>query len=316
MNINGALPRALLAAMGGPALTPTGLPGTTRPPTAYPDTWSESTCAVAHQEASAVEVQRRPMLLRGTSSGLHRHALHAPPAARAHCPPPGGHSTDSELAAGLEKNFAALHPFLKDGCLTQSSLWQLSTAQSGESDALDRAIETAKEILKRPRLNDAIVSGKGDITRDSLSAAANALKGNSAPDVFSQDPFHAQGNVQVVKAFQGIFEQLRDPTKDRTFFFEKHQYVEIAGLRTLTSDPDAKGPDGQTVVDPATGLAAKQYSEHSVYTAKNILERPGLLRSLERASGVRIFGPAQQEGWISNKGVERWLEQDKVHKAR
>lgn len=316
MTINGARPCALPTAMGGPALTHTGLPGAARPPSPHLDSWSESRYTATPQEEPKGEAPKRPLLPRGASPGLRRHALHSPPVARASFSQPGAHSTDSQLAAGLEKSFGILHPFLKDGRLTQSSLRQLATAQPGESDELDRAIDTAKEIIKRPRLNDAIVSGNGDITRDSLSAAANALMGNSAPNAFSQDPFHAQGNAQVVTAFQDLFEQLRDPAKDRTFFFEKHQYVEITGLRTLMSDPNALDAHGQSVLDPGTGLPAKRYSEHTVYTAKNILERPGLVRSLERASGMRVFGPAHQEGWISNKGVERWLEQDKVHKAR
>jgi hypothetical protein len=50
--------------------------------------------------------------------------------------------------------------------------------------------------------------------------------------------------------------------------------------------------------------------------AKNIIERPGLLRSLERANHTRLFGWPRYEGWLSNKSLERWLEQYKAHKAR
>jgi hypothetical protein len=59
-----------------------------------------------------------------------------------------------------------------------------------------------------------------------------------------------------------------------------------------------------------------QVQQLCVYTAKNILERPGLLPSLERANGTRLFDPPTSQGWLNNKSLERWLEQDEARKAR
>jgi hypothetical protein len=311
MTIDGALHHARPA-----ALADTGMRSAECSSAIHHDAWSEPQHASRPRDTSAENLPRRPTLLRGGMSGLQHRALQNPPVMRASLLPPDLNTKDSQLAETLRGNFGLLHPFLKDGRLTLSSLRQVAEATLGDNDKLDGVILAAREINNRPSLRDAILSIDGDITRDSLAAAVPALQGNSSPSAFSQDPFHAQDNAHVVQAFQGLFEQLRDQTKDRTFFFDKHQYVEVAGLRALMRDPDAVGPQGLPVLDPATGLPGKQYSELSVYTAKNILERPGLLRSLERASGTRMFGPTHQEGWISNKGLERWLEQDKAHKAR
>lgn len=177
-------------------------------------------------------------------------------------------------------------------------------------------ILVVREILNRPLLNGSIMDSEGYITRDSLNAAAAALRSNSSPGVFSQDPFHAQGNAQVVQALLGYFKQLRDEPKDRTVFFETFEYLEIALLKAVMSDPDATDASGMPLLEPATGLPKKKYSEHCVYTAKNIIERPGLLRSLERANHMRLFGRPKHEGWLCNRGLERWLEQHEVHKAR
>lgn len=316
MTIEGAFPHARPAVAGTSAPAETGVRSAACSPVAHHDAWGESHHASRPRDTAPDGKPSRPAMLRGGLPGLQHRALQNPSAARASLLSPGVNSKDSQLAETLRDSFGLLHPFLKDGRLTVSSLREIANAPMGENDKLDCAILAAREISNRPSLRDAILSSDGDITRDSLMAAVTALQGNSSPSTFSQDPFHGQGNAHVVKAFQGLFEQLRDQTKDRTFFFDKHQYVEIAGLRAVMRDPDAVGPHGLPVLDPTTGLPGKQYSELSVYTAKNILERPGLLRSLERASGTRMFGPAHQEGWISNKGLERWLEQDKAHKAR
>ncbi len=180
----------------------------------------------------------------------------------------------------------------------------------------DRIILVVREILKRPQLNDAIIDFEGFITRDSLRAAASALPGNSSHSAFSQDPFHGQCNAKVVMALQGYFKQLKDTTKDRKGFFEALEYVEITLLRRVMSDPDETDHQGQPKLEPMTGLPEKKYSEHCVYTAKNIIERPGLLRSLECANAPRLFGRPRHKGWLSNKSLERWLEQYAVHKAR
>ena len=315
MTIDAALPHARQAATGASAPAEQGTRSAACSPATHRDAWNDPPHAARPRDSSSGELPRRPALLRGGVPGLHHRALQNPLVPRASLLPPGADSKDSQLADTLRESFDLLHPFLKEGRLTLSSLRQVAEAKPGDSDRLDCAILAAREILNRPPLQDAILSSDGEITRDSLAAAVTAVQGNSSPGAFSQDPFHGQENAQVVKALQGLFEPLRDQTKDRTFFFDKHQYVEIAALRALMGDPDVVGPQGQPVLDPATGLPAKQYSELSVYMAKNIVERPGLLRSLERASGTRMFGPAHHEGWISNKGLERWLEQDKAHKA-
>ncbi|WP_218170212.1 type III secretion effector protein [Pseudomonas costantinii] len=177
-------------------------------------------------------------------------------------------------------------------------------------------ILVAREILKRPLLNDSIIDCEGYITRDSLSAVAAALLGNSSPGGFSPDPFHGQGNAKVVQALQGYFKQLRDKPKDRTVFFEALEYLEIALLKAVMNDPDDTDSQGMPILEPATGLPRKKYSEHCVYTAKNVIERPGLLRSLERANNMRLFGRPKHDGWLCNRSLERWLEQQEMYKAR
>ncbi len=186
----------------------------------------------------------------------------------------------------------------------------------GAINVRDSIILVAREIISRPLLNDSIIDGDGYITRDSLGAAASALRGNSSPGAFSQDPFHGLGNADVVQALQGYFKQLRDKPKDRTVFFETFEYVHIALLRTVMNDPDDTDSNGMPILEPSTGLPKKKYSEHCVYTAKNTIERPGLLRSLERANNMRLLGRPKHEGWLCNRSLERWLEQHEVHKAR
>jgi hypothetical protein len=305
MTIEGVLPHGLPLALDGPVLRPAA-----PAPLTHSETWEEG--RPVHPEGRA----RVPLLLRGTLSVLHHRTLQNLPATRASLAQPGVTSTDSQLAMALEKDFGSLHPFLNEGRLTRSSLQRVAAEHMGESEQLDRTIQVVSEILKRPRLNDAILSRDGDITRDSLRAAAQTLQGNSSPSVFSQDPFHAQGNTQVVQALQGQFEHLRDKAQDRTFFFEQHQYVAIATLKAVMQDPHAVDREGGPVLDPSSGMPRPKYSELCVYTAKNILERPGLLPSLIRANGTRLFGPPQKEGWLSNKSLERWLEQDLASKAR
>ncbi|WLH70343.1 type III secretion protein [Pseudomonas sp. FP2309] len=305
MTIEGALPHVRPLALDGPALR------TTAPAPAA----SAETLEAPYSERPIGE-PRRPLQPRASVSVLHHRALQNLPAARANLPPPGATSTDSQLATALEKAFGLLHPFISDGRLTWSSLQRIGAQPQGESEERDRAIQVVGEILKRPRLSDAILSRDGYITRDSLRGAAQALQGNSSPGVFSQDPFHVKSNAHVVQALQGQFEQLRDRTQDRTYLFEQHQYVEIATLKTVMQDPYAVDQQGVPVLDPFTGMPRPRYSEFCVYTAKNIVERPGLLSALERANATRLFGPFQKDGWLSNKSLERWLEQDEAYKAR
>lgn len=311
MTIDGALHHARPA-----ALADTGARSAECSSAIHHDAWSEPHLASRPRDMAPDNLPRRPALLRGGVTGLQHRALQNPPVTRASLLSPGVNSKDSQLAEALRDSFGFLHPFLKDGRFTLSSLREVADARMGENDKLDSAILAAREISNRPPLRDAILSSDGDITRDSLLTAVTALQGNSSPNAFSQDPFHGRDNAQVVEGLQGMFERLRDPIKDRTFFFDKYQYVEIDRLRALMRDPDAVGPHGLPVLEPTTGLPGKQYSELSVYTAKNILERPGLLRSLERASAAHMFGLVHQKDYLCNKGLDRWLEQDKAHKAK
>ncbi|MGY2399326.1 type III secretion effector protein [Pseudomonas sp. SDO5271_S396] len=248
-------------------------------------------------------------------SALHHRALRNAPVERVRLFQPDASSTDSQLATAMEKNFGVLHGFLKDGRLTPSALRKVAASPLGDSEELDQTIRVARELCDRPQLMDAVFSCDGDITRDSLRAAALGSPRNSSPSAFSQDPFHAQGNAQVVKAFQGLFEQLRDTSRDRMYFSKPYQYVKIASLESVMQDPYETDAQGHLVLDPYTGMPKPEHSELCVYTAKNILERPGLLRSLERANEARLFGPPQPAGYLSNKSLERWFEQDATRKA-
>ncbi|SFY41205.1 MULTISPECIES: type III secretion protein [unclassified Pseudomonas] len=305
MTIEGVLPSGRPLPPDKPAVH-----STTSSAAIHPEAW--------HQPPSSTsgEGSRKPFLLRGTLSALRHRDLQNFPLGRASGTPPGASSTDNQLAKALEKSFGLLHSFLNDGRLTWMSLQRIAVHPMGESEALDGVIQVVGEMLKRPRLSDAIFSRDGDITRDSLRAAAQALQGNSSATEFSQDPFHAQGNAQVVEALQSQFPLLRDKAMDRTYLFEPHQYVEIARLREVMQDPHEVDQQGAPVLDASTGMPQSKYSELCVYTAKNIIERPGLLPSLERANGTRLFGPPHKEGWLSNKSLERWHEQDAARKAR
>lgn len=113
MKIDGAIPRGRPAAMGG-AEVQSVLPA----PVVHTPCEEPSLAPDARP--------RRPVLLRGALSALRYQALQNPPAARANTVPPGPHSTDSQLAGELEKNFGELHSFFKEGRLTQSSLHRIA----------------------------------------------------------------------------------------------------------------------------------------------------------------------------------------------
>lgn len=305
MSIDGVLPPGRSHAPGGPAPQPMA-----PPPVDSAGAWSET------PSVPAAVGPRKPFLLRETLSVLRHRNLQNFPPQRAQFSLPGPNSTDKQLASALEKAFGLLHSYMNDGRLTWLSLQRIAAEPTGKNEELDGAIQVVREILERPRLSDAILGRDGDITRDSLRAAAQALQGNSSPSVFSQDPFHAQGNADVVEALQGQFEHLRDKTKDRTFLFEQHQYVDIAKLREVLQDPYEVDQQGNPVLDPSTGMPRSKYSEMCVYTMKNIFERPGLLPALKHANTPRLFGPPHVEDHLCNKNLERWQEQHKARKAR
>lgn len=284
---------------------------TATPPPAVPsETWNDA------RSDPHDGISRRSSPLRRTLSAPHHRGLQNDLVARTNLPETGAAPSDSQLATALEKNFGVLYPFLKEGRLTWSAMQRIAAEPTGQNEELDKAIKVISEILKRPPLSDAIMTLHGDITRDSLKAGALALSGNSSPSEFSQDPFHAQDNARVVQSLQYHFELLRDKTKDRTFLFEQHQYLEVAALKVMMQDPYDVDRQGAPVLEPHTGMPRPKYSELCVYTARNILERPGLLRSLEHANAARLFGPPHHEGYLSNKSLDRWLEQDEARKAR
>lgn len=66
---------------------------------------------------------------RGALSSLRYQALQSAPVVRANTTPPGQHSTDSQLASELDKNFGELHSFFKEGRLTQSSLRRIAAQE-------------------------------------------------------------------------------------------------------------------------------------------------------------------------------------------
>lgn len=81
------------------------------------------------EQRIAWDVPPRQPGRRGASSSLRYHALQRAPDTRANTTPPGKHSTDSQLASELDKNFSELHSFFKDGRLTQSSLRSIAAQE-------------------------------------------------------------------------------------------------------------------------------------------------------------------------------------------
>ncbi|MEB0186118.1 type III secretion effector protein [Pseudomonas sp. Bout1] len=195
-----------------------------------------------------------------------------------------------------------------------SSLQRIAGKKLGVNPQADSAILLAKALVQRPRLIDAITDKDGNITSEGLSRAQSVVFGNSDPGAFSPDPFHAKSNAELIEVFKAMFTQLRDRSRDRKGFFEHIGYVNIEVLVNMSKDPDELDSRSEPVLDPATGLARKKYDEQQVYLAKNIVDRPGLLQSLQAAhgSGRRIFGSHYQEGWLSSKTLDRWLELKKT----
>lgn len=227
-------------------------------------------------------------------------------------------SDDHLLATQLNNVFPMLGDFKEGGRLTLKSLTNIANAKPGESKVPERTIMLAREILNRPRLGESIVGKGNEITPDSLEKAASLMIGNTNPNTQSADPYHAKTDAQVVQAFRGMFDDLRDTSEDRTFFFEKHRYVKKETIIEMSKDPDETDKNGQVVRDMATGFPKKKYSEQQVYMAKNLVERPGLLASLDstKANGTNIFGSHNDDGWLKNYSIDRWLENDKEEKGK
>ncbi|MGB3127608.1 MAG: hypothetical protein WBB95_27660 [Pseudomonas sp.] len=113
MKIEGAIPRVQPAALGATEVSRTSAP-------------SVVYSAGPEQYGPPDMPPRRPVPLRGALSSLRYQALQNAPTARADTTAPGPSSSDSQLAGELEKHFGELHAYLKDGRLTQSSLWQIA----------------------------------------------------------------------------------------------------------------------------------------------------------------------------------------------
>ncbi len=202
---------------------------------------------------------------------------------------------------------------MKNEGLKLSSLRRIASEKMTDTPALNNAILLARALVQRPRLIDAILDKEGFITRQSLLKAAQGVFGNSDPNAFSSDPFHAKTNVELVLAFRAAFDELRDRSRDRTSFFESVGYVQIETLVSISRDPDETDKSGAVILEPATGLPKKMYSEQLVYMSKNLVDRPRLLNSLERihSGWRRIYGGHYQKGWLSNKDLDGWLENNK-----
>nr|WP_314533682.1 hypothetical protein [uncultured Pseudomonas sp.] len=229
-------------------------------------------------------------------------------------------SDDHLLATDLKNNLSLLDAFKKDGRLTQGSLQEIAKEEPSSSKVSERTIMLAREILNRPRLNDAITAKGGEITHDSLTKAGDSQIGNTNPNTQSADPFHAKTDAQVVQAFKGMFDDWRDKSEDRTFFFgtQRHRYVNKDTIIEIAKDPNQIGNNGEPLRDVRTGFPLKKYSEQQVYLAKNLMERPGLMASLDsyKANGYSPFGSLNDDGWLKNYSIDRWLENDKEEKGK
>ena len=226
-------------------------------------------------------------------------------------------SDDHLLATDLVSNFSMLDKFKTDGHLTQGGLQKIAGEDVHKSSVSERTIMLAREILNRPRVNEAILVDGGKITPESLAKAAELLTGNTNPNTQSADPFHSMSNAQVVTTFRGMFDQLRDKSEDFSWPWDKHRFVKTDTLVEMSKDPDELDSKGNVVRDPANGFPKKQYSEQLVYLAKNIVERPGLLDSLDnyKANGFALTGSRNSDGWLKNYSIDRWLENDKIEKG-
>lgn len=228
-------------------------------------------------------------------------------------------SDDHLLATDLKNNLQLLDAFKKDGRLTQGSLQEIAKEEPSSSKVSERTIMLAREILNRPRLNDAIVAKGGEITHESLAKAGDSQIGNTNPNIQSADPFHAKADAQVVQAFRGKFDDWRDKSEDFSAFFgsEKHRYVKRETIAEISKDPNVTDNNGEAVRDPRTGFPLKKYTEQEVYLAKNLTERPGLMDSLDshKANGFSLFGSRNDDGWLKNYSLDRWLQEDKQERG-
>ncbi|WP_241194676.1 hypothetical protein [Pseudomonas orientalis] len=238
-------------------------------------------------------------------------------------------SPDNILATALQNSFFLLIEALKKDpsapdkskeekrYLTQEELKYIDSEGRQTGLYSESNVMLANEIINRPRLNEAIRVDGGKITSESLAEAAKLLTGNTSPNTQSADPFHSSSNYQVVTEFRGMFDQLMDESKTFSWPWDKHRFVKTDTLVEMSKDPDELDSKGNVVRDPANGFPKKKYSERQVYLAKNIIERPGLLDSLDsyKANGYAFTGSRNNDGWLKNYSIDRWLENDKKEKG-
>lgn len=111
-------------------VTPPGMPGARGAVDERPMAATPIVHRPCDDQRISWEVQpNRSVLGRVALSSLRYQALQLKPAIRANTTPPGQHSTDSQLASELDKNFGELHSFFKEGRLTQSSLRRIAAQE-------------------------------------------------------------------------------------------------------------------------------------------------------------------------------------------
>ena len=116
MSIDGVIPRGRPVAMGGAEVQPALLAPVVHTPYEEPSPAPDTR-------------PRRSGRSCGSLVALRHQALQNPPVARANTTPPGPHSTDSQLAGEMEKNYGELHPFLEKGGLRQLSLHDIAAKE-------------------------------------------------------------------------------------------------------------------------------------------------------------------------------------------
>lgn len=222
-------------------------------------------------------------------------------------------SDDHLLVTDLKNDLPLLDGHKKDGKLTLASLLEASR----DDKVPERTRKCLEAILNRPRVKEAIVGKGAEITLESLSEAVKTLHGNTDPNTYSANPFHAKSNREVAETFLQVFSDWRDKSEDRTFFSEKHWYVNESKIKEIASDPDFTDKNGNVLIDPATRMPRKKYRALDVHLANTIMDRPELKASLDdyKANGYNFFGSRNSDGWFKNYSIERWIENDKKEKG-
>ena len=176
----------------------------------------------------------------------------------------------------------------------------------GQAQALDRIFTEHQCMLKVKTLGIRAIQALIQTGTGQVIGGAGVAQFQHALGI------HQGGQVVVVGQVQ-LAQIARQPLQDRAWFGG----VQVVGLQFEIGPVLASQQVAAIVgVQPAaaTGIERKKYDEQQVYMAKNIVDRPGLLRSLENAdgSGRRMFGSHHQAGWLSSKTLDRWLGHQKT----